>query len=198
MTYHALKLIVALFGLSLLALTAHGGSIVTSPYAGQEARVIKSLSAEDIDDLINGRGWGLAKPAELNGVPGPAHLLELQQEIALTPEQVSTIEALWTRMNQKARELGKRYVALEKELNTRFVSGHISAEMLKALLLEIGAVRAELRFVHLSAHLEAKPILKSDQVALYNRLRGYSNDDPCENIPKGHDPDMWKKHNHCE
>jgi hypothetical protein len=198
MTYHALKLIVALFGLSLLALTAHGASIVASPYAGQEARVIKSLSAEDIDDLINGRGWGLAKPAELNGVPGPAHLLELQQEIALTPEQVSTIEALWTRMNQKARELGKRYVALEKELNRRFVSGHISAEMLKALLLEIGAVRAELRFAHLSAHLEARPILKSDQVALYNRLRGYSSDDPCENIPKGHDPDMWKKHNHCE
>ncbi|MBT3972460.1 MAG: hypothetical protein HOE99_01485, partial [Acidiferrobacteraceae bacterium] len=79
MTHHTLKLIVAIFGLSLLSLTAHGGSIVASPYVGQETRVIKSLSAEDIDDLINGRGWGLAKPAELNGVPGPAHLLEMQQ-----------------------------------------------------------------------------------------------------------------------
>ena len=46
MTYHTLKLIVAIFGLSLLSLTAHGGSIVASPYAGQETRVIKSLSAE--------------------------------------------------------------------------------------------------------------------------------------------------------
>ena len=52
-----------------------------SPYAGLEAREIKSLSEADIEELRRGGGWGLALPAELNGVPGPAHLLELRDEI---------------------------------------------------------------------------------------------------------------------
>jgi len=46
---------------------------VQQPYAGQEKRQISSLSQQDVDDLLGGKGWGLAKPAELNGYPGPAH-----------------------------------------------------------------------------------------------------------------------------
>jgi hypothetical protein len=37
----------------------------------------------------------------------------------------------------------------------------------------------------------------SEQITLYNKLRGYSSDDPCQNVPKGHDPKMWKKHHNC-
>jgi len=40
-------------------------------------------------------------------------------------------------------------------------------------------------------------ILMPDQITLYNKLRGYSSDDPCENIPQGHNPEMWKKHHNC-
>lgn len=36
-------------------------------YAGQEQREIKSLSAEDVQSLLTGKGMGLAKAAELNG-----------------------------------------------------------------------------------------------------------------------------------
>ena len=54
-----------------------------------------------------------------------------------------------------------------------------------------------LRYVHLSAHLNTPDILKSEQITLYNKLRGYSSDDPCENVPKSHDPKMWKKHHDC-
>ena len=38
---------------------------------------IKSLSQDDQSALLAGRGMGLARPAELNGYPGPAHVLEL-------------------------------------------------------------------------------------------------------------------------
>jgi hypothetical protein len=44
-----------------------------SPYVGQEYREIKALSTQEISDYISGRGMGLAKAAELNGYPGPAH-----------------------------------------------------------------------------------------------------------------------------
>ena len=196
MAYRSIAL--ALVVLAMSPLASYGTSTLISPYAGEQERVIKSLSVEDVDDLLNGRGWGLAKPAELNGVPGPAHLLEMQSEIALSGAQISAIQAIWSRMNQKARELGEHYVTLEKELNERFATGQVNSAQLQALLVEIGAVQTELRYTYLGAHLEARPILKPAQVLLYNQLRGYSNDDPCQNIPAGHNPDMWKKHNNCE
>ena len=89
MKYSLTLLIVAI--LTSTSFLVQATSTLTSPYAGEEARVIKSLWAKDIDDLLNGRGWGLAKPAELNGVPGPVHLLELKSEIGLSSEQVSAI-----------------------------------------------------------------------------------------------------------
>jgi len=183
--------------LTLVSATYIAASSLISPYSGEEIRIIKSLSDEDIDDLLNGRGWGLAKPAELNGVPGPVHLLEMKSEIGLSSEQISAIETIWSEMNQNARRLGERYVALEKQLNELFATGQITPETLKVLLSKIATVRAELRYTHLSSHLQTGPVLKPAQVALYNRLRGYSNDDPCLNIPEGHDPNMWKKHNNC-
>lgn len=36
------------------------------------------------------------------------------------------------------------------------------------------------------------------QITKYNQLRGYASDDPCSNIPEGHDATMWKKHNSCD
>ena len=54
-----------------------------------------------------------------------------------------------------------------------------------------------LRYVHLSTHLKTPSILTPFQIETYNKLRGYSSEDPCKNIPKGHDPEMWKKHHNC-
>jgi hypothetical protein len=56
-----------------------------NPYAGQLTRSIKALSPEDIDELRKGAGMGLAKAAELNGYPGPLHVLALTTELRLTP-----------------------------------------------------------------------------------------------------------------
>lgn len=89
--------------LPLVASAQHQGH---SPYAGMAGREIKSLSAEDIEDLRAGRGWGLALAAELNGVPGPAHLLELRAEIGLSPEQVTAIEAIFAAMHAEGQAAG--------------------------------------------------------------------------------------------
>jgi hypothetical protein len=58
-------------------------------------------------------------------------------------------------------------------------------------------VPKHLRYVHLSSHLKAAEIISRDQAKMYNKLRGYTTNNPCENIPQGHDPKMWKKHHHC-
>ena len=168
-----------------------------SKYAGQESRTIKSLSPDDIAKLKRGGGWGLAKAAELNGVPGPAHLLELKDEIHLSADQISRIEKLYDRMKESAIIHGKRLIALEEKLEEHFRKHTITDVILRDQLGKIAQVREALRYTHLAAHLETPAILSKRQIARYNSLRGYSSPDPCENIPPGHDPKMWRQHNGC-
>ncbi|NNE68471.1 MAG: hypothetical protein HKN33_18030 [Pyrinomonadaceae bacterium] len=175
-------------------------SVVTkaqSEYAGQERREIKSLSADDIKQLENGQGWGLAKAAELNGLPGPVHLIEMKDKIGLEGTKLKKIEKLYNEMKKNAVPLGKRLIELEKELDRGFSKKTIDSESLKTQLSEIAKVRADLRFVHLSTHLKTPEILTKEQISKYNELRGYGKGDPCKNVPEGHDPAMWKKHNNC-
>lgn len=77
-----LLVVFLLIPLSGFAVSEHSHK---SKYVGQEKREIKSLSETDIEELRNGRGWGLAKAAELNGLPGPAHLLEMKKAIGFSP-----------------------------------------------------------------------------------------------------------------
>lgn len=167
-----------------------------SPYAGQERQAIKSLSNEDMAELERGGGWGLAKAAELNGVPGPAHLLEMRKEIGLTPEQVAKLEVIFKDMRQKAIVEGKRLIEREKALEDAFRAGRVSDETLRKLVAEIEASRSALRYIHLAAHLTSPPLLTPEQIKLYNKLRGYDGD-PCASVPAGHDPKMWRLHNGC-
>ena len=168
-----------------------------SEYAGQEHREIKSLSESDIEELRDGRGWGLALAAELNGIPGPVHLLEMKEEIDLSPEQIEKIEALFEQMRDQAIELGNILIERERELNNHFAQGTINEKLLRDLLEQIGKVHTQLRYVHLSTHLKTPDIVTAEQIELYNKLRGYSADDPCAHIPAGHNPEMWKKHHNC-
>jgi len=167
-----------------------------SPYAGQERQAIKSLSNEDIAELERGGGWGLAKAAELNGVPGPAHLLEMRKEIALTADQVAKLEVIFRDMQQKAIIEGKRLIKREKALEDAFRAGPVSDVTLRKQLAEVEASRSALRYIHLAAHLTSPPLLTPEQIKLYNKLRGYDGD-PCASAPAGHDPKMWRLHNGC-
>ena len=171
--------------------------ILQSEYVGQERRLIKSLSADDIIELRNGRGWGLAKAAELNGVPGPAHLLELKDDIPLTQEQVRIIKTIFDDMKSVATIHGEKLIELETRLEDGFSRGTITDEILRVSLDDIADTLSDLRYIHLSTHLRMRTILSNDQIDAYNSLRGYSQD-PCAVIPSGHDPARWRKHNDCD
>lgn len=134
---------------------------------------MKSLSQSDIDDLLAGRGWGLAKPAELNGYPGPAHVLEAADELQLSSQTRAQVEAIHAAMTAEARRLGALYVEAERRLEGAFSSGNVGAAELETLLSEAGSLRAGLRRVHLKAHLDTAPLLTRHQKMLYARLRGY-------------------------
>lgn len=178
------------------ALAQHGGHGPASPYAGEQTRAIKSLSEDDIAELRRGGGWGLAKAAELNGVPGPAHLMELKDALALNDEQAAAIGEIFATMKADAIAEGERLIGHEQALGDAFRTREVTHESLRRLLARIEQSRAALRYIHLAAHLSASALLTEDQIARYVTLRGYG--DPCANRPEGHDPDMWRRHNGCE
>lgn len=188
---------VAAFSVAAQSQGHDAGHAGHQPYAGFETRAIKGLSEEDIAQLRAGKGWGLALPAELNGKPGPAHLLELRDQIGLTPEQVEAIEALFAEMQAEAIAAGKRFIRAEAALSDAFAGDDLDEVTLRGLLQASAEARAELRFVHLRQHLATVPLLTGEQIATYNRLRGYTSD-PCDAVPEGHNPTMWRKHNGCD
>ncbi|MGL4441288.1 MAG: hypothetical protein ACRCUE_18690 [Bosea sp. (in: a-proteobacteria)] len=169
-----------------------------SSYAGFEAREIKSLSDAELDDLRRSAGWGLASSAELNGVPGPAHLLELKDQIGLSADQVSAIETIFAAMQSEAQDAGVRFIEAEAAIEAAFRAGNLEQQQLRALIETSAAAQAELRYIHLVRHLETPPLLSQEQIAQYNALRGYGESDPCIAAPEGHNPEMWRRHNNCD
>lgn len=178
-------------------------SAIYSPYAGQESRGIKALSQEDTAGLLAGAGTpfgGMAKPAELNGYPGPRHVLDAVEagEFELTSEQREQTEALYEEMRSEAIELGQQIIDIENVIDDAFLAGAITEALLREKISESARIYGQLRVVHLRSHLVMTEILTPQQVAQYNDLRGYTSGNPCENIPEGHDPDLWKLHNNCD
>lgn len=145
-----------------------------SPYAGQEARAVKAISPEEVEALRAGDGLGFALAAELNGLPGPKHVLELSGELGLDGEQARAIREIRERMLSAARELGEDIVRAETHLDAMFADGTATAEDVRRITGHLGEMRGRLRAVHLIAHLEVMPILTPEQVVTYGRLRGYA------------------------
>ena len=143
------------------------------PYAGQQARSIKSLSDDEIAALRKGEGMGMAKAAELNGYPGPAHVLQLAVKLGLTEIQQRDVQAIFDRMSAAAKPLGRELIAQEQALGQLFAKGEITPDRLAAATTAIAELQGRLRAVHLSAHLETRALLNADQIARYQQLRGY-------------------------
>jgi hypothetical protein len=144
-----------------------------SPYAGQQARTIKALSDDDIAALRNGEGMGMAKAAELNGYPGPAHVLALAGQLGLTEAQQHDVKAIFERMSAAAKPLGAELIEREHALDELFAKGEITPERLTVETAAIADLQGRLRLVHLGAHLETRTLLNPDQIVRYEQLRGY-------------------------
>lgn len=186
----------ALALLPLVAQAQHAQHRPGAPYSGLERRDIKSLSNEDQADLRRGAGWGLALPAELNGHPGPLHVLELKAELALSDQQIEAITRIFERMRRDATDEGERFIAAERVVETLFRERNVDEAALRRAIGASEASRAKLRMIHLLAHLSTPALLTEVQIARYKQLRGYGAD-PCAAVPAGHDPAMWRRHNGC-
>ena len=168
-TFTALAALLSVSGLAPAAADAPA-----SAYAGQEARAVKALSDQEVSGLLAGRGAGLAKAAELNGYPGPAHVLELAEPLHLDTAQVAATRQLMAAHNGRARQLGADLVASERELDALFANKQASPALIDQATQRVGALQARLRAEHLTTHLTQTALLSTEQVHQYSTLRGYA------------------------
>lgn len=151
----------------------HGGP-PPSPYAGEQTRRIKSLADSDVASLLAGAGAAYAKAAELNGYPGPAHVIELRQQLDLSPGQLAASQALLAAHKARARALGQDLVEAERRLDALFADRRAQADTVEAATAEVGRISARLRAEHLNTHLQQTALLRPAQVQAYNQFRGYA------------------------
>ena len=121
------------------------------PYAALQSRPVKALSEEQIADLRAGRGMGLALGDQLNGYPGPKHVLENADRLGLSPGQRQRTEALFEAMKAET----------------------VTPASLEDATRAIGETQATLRAAHLRYHLAMMEALTPEQVRRYGELRGY-------------------------
>jgi hypothetical protein len=144
-----------------------------TPYAAMQKRPIKALSEQQIADLGASRGMGLALAAELNGYPGPSHVLELADKLELSLDQRDNIQRLFDSMKAEAVRLGSKLIEQEADLDKQFASRTITPESLKALTASVAVTQGQLRETHLKYHLSTGAVLSPHQMHRYAELRGY-------------------------
>ena len=157
-----------------------------SPYAGLETRPVKALSDQQIADLRAGRGMGLALSAELNGYPGPLHVLELADRLGLTGAQRTRVQDIHAAMKAETVPLGESLIAQETELDRQFATKSVTPASLQATTAAIGATQGALRGAHLRYHLSTLEVLTPEQVHRYGELRGYRASGGLGHGPEGH------------
>ena len=164
-------------GISLLALTATWALAqhdhTASPYAHTQSAEFATLTPDEVRELRNGEGMGLARPAELNSFPGPRHLLDLKADLDLTQTQIARIEAIHAKMKTRAIAKGKAILQAEQHLGNLFAAGRPTAAETNRMTEHLGIMRGQLQAIHLLAHIESTRELTAEQIEHYDRLRGY-------------------------
>jgi Spy/CpxP family protein refolding chaperone len=164
--------------ISTAAFAQHQHAPAASPYSGFAQRPIKALSEQQVADLRAGRGMGLALPAELNGYPGPAHVLELASPLRLTDAQRERVQALFDAMKAETTPIGIKLIEQEAALDRLFAGKTITSDALTRATAAIGTTQAALRAAHLRYHLTMTEVLTPAQVKHYAALRGYESRQP--------------------
>jgi hypothetical protein len=176
------------FWISTALVLVSAAAFAQSPYAGMQTRPVKALSEQQVADLRAGRGMGLALAAELNGYPGPMHVLELADQLHLSADQRAEVQQLFDSMKAEAIPVGTRLIEQEAELDRLFASRTITAERLKAMTGSIAETQGALRDTHLKYHLSTAALLNRHQMQRYAELRGYTG------TGRGHSPAMHHHH----
>lgn len=163
-----------MLGLAWLAVATLTACSTITPYAGQQSRPIKALAEREVRDYLSGAGMGFARAAELNGFPGPMHVLELGDALGLNTQQRADTQALFDTHKSEARTIGAQLVTAERELDALFAAGVVSERVLAEQMDKVAQLHGRYRLSHLETHRRMHALLNEGQIRRYAELRGYA------------------------
>ena len=131
------------------------------------------LAGADRRSAYRQGGWVCAfgRTQRLSG--SARHVLDLADELELTPDQRQATERLFARMQAQAIPHGEALLEGERALEVLFREGRAEDRAIATLTAEIGALEARLRATHLKYHVDMAKLLSAHQRVAYDRLRGY-------------------------
>jgi Spy/CpxP family protein refolding chaperone len=150
----------------------HDHSHQAAAQGGRAGHDFAQACAQEFDSVVrDGRGFGMAFVADQNGYPGPLHVLELKERLALTPEQQHRMQTLMDGMFAEARPAGARLLEAEARLRALFAETRADETAVRAAVAEVEKRRAEVRLVHLLTHLRTRDLLTAEQRSAYKAAR---------------------------
>jgi len=154
-------------------LTTLAGALVGHSVQAQtsEHRHVAPVAQDENIELLSGAGMGQSRVADDHGYPGPRHTLDLASDLLLTPQQHASIETIQAGMKRDAVQLGQAIIAAELRLAALFAENRATEAAVQAQVEAIAALRADLRVIHLHAHLRTSAQLTAAQRARYAQLR---------------------------
>jgi Spy/CpxP family protein refolding chaperone len=89
--------------------------------------------------------------------------VELREALELTDEQVTQLQVLTELMFEASKPRARALLDAEARLHQLFAGRRADAASVEARVREIEQLRADLRLVHLRAHLETYGVLTAEQ-----------------------------------
>ncbi|MCO6420105.1 hypothetical protein [Sinorhizobium meliloti] len=86
-------------------------------------------------------------------------MLKMKADLALSVDQETSTQRIFEKMREDAVSEGKRLIAGELALEIAFREGSITEANLRAQLRAVETIRANLGYIHLTAHLEMMRVL---------------------------------------
>jgi Spy/CpxP family protein refolding chaperone len=167
-------MLLAAVALTLTALPAqsqHPGHSHT-PGAASDGHLKAQACADEFEAVVrDGRGFGMAFAADQHEYPGPMHVLELKDRLGLDAAQETRVRALLHAMFAESRPKGARLLEAEARLRSLFARGVADEAAVRAAVAEVEQARADVRLVHLLAHLKTRELLTDVQRRAYHEAR---------------------------
>ncbi|MGH6689848.1 MAG: Spy/CpxP family protein refolding chaperone [Gammaproteobacteria bacterium] len=138
---------------------------------GDHHHAVQACITEFEQVVAGGRGAGMAFAADQNGYPGPMHILELRERLALTADQVAKAEALMRAMFDESRPKSARLLDAEARLRRLFAAGGADESAIRTAVADVERARTDVRLVHLLTHVRARDLLTEQQRRLYHDAR---------------------------
>jgi Spy/CpxP family protein refolding chaperone len=143
-----------------------------APGTASDGHLKAQACADEFDAVVrDGRGFGMAFAADRQGYPGPMHVLELKDRLGLDAVQEARVRALVHAMFSESRPKGARLLDAEARLRALFAAGTAGEAAVRAAVAEVERARADIRLVHLLAHLETRELLTESQRRAYQEVR---------------------------